>query len=70
MPVTPCLIEDALHAARNPGIRERHSADKAAHVRMAWQTSSACNQRWRIATQIGRCKGIIGPKPKARKVEN
>jgi hypothetical protein len=37
-------------AAHNPGIRDQHIADIAAHGRMAWQTSSGYNQRSRIET--------------------
>lgn len=37
---------------------------------MAWQKTSGYNQRSRVETQIGRWKGVIGPKLKARSFEN
>lgn len=37
---------------------------------MAWQKSSGYNQRSRSETQMGRWKTIIGPRLKARTIEN
>ncbi len=56
--------------AQNPSIRDRHIADIRAHGRMAWQKSSGYNQRSRGETQMGRWKTVIGPKLKARTIEN
>lgn len=57
-------------AAQSPSTRHRHIADIAAHGRMAWQTSSGYNQRSRGETLMGRWKAVIGPKLKARSLEN
>ena len=38
--------------------------------RVAWQKSTGYNQRSRGETLMGRWKGIIGPKLKARSFEN
>jgi len=57
-------------AAQSLSTRDRHIADIAAHGRMAWQTSSGCNQRSRGETLIGRWKAVIGPKIKARSLES
>ena len=56
--------------AQSPSIRDRHIADICAHGRMAWQKSSGYNQRSRGETQMGRRKTVIGPKLKARTIEN
>ena len=56
--------------AQNPSIRDCPIADIRAHGRMDWQKSSGCNQRSRGETQMGRWKTVIGPKLKARTIEN
>jgi hypothetical protein len=43
---------------------------RGGHGRLAWQVSSGYNQRSRGEAQIGRWKGVIGPKLKARNFEN
>jgi hypothetical protein len=50
--------------------RDCHIADIAARGRMAWQKASGYNQRSRGETLMGRWKGIIGPKLRARAFEN
>lgn len=37
---------------------------------MAWQKSTGYNQRSRVETQMGRWKTVIGPKLKARNLDN
>ena len=58
------------NASQKPTARDCHIADIAAHGRMAWQNASGYNQRSRGETLMGRWKGIIGPKLKARAFEN
>lgn len=58
------------NAGQNPTARDCHVAAIAARGRMAWQKASGYNQRSRVETLMGRWKGIIGPKLKARGVEN
>ncbi len=53
-----------------PSSRDRHIADIQAHRCLAWQVSSGYNQRSRGETQIGSWKSVIGPKLKARSLEN
>ena len=53
-----------------PTQRDRHISEIHAQGRLAWQSSSGYNQRSRVETQIGRWKGVIGPKLKARSFEN
>ena len=53
-----------------PTQRDRHISEIHAQGRLAWQSSSRYNQRSRVETQIGRWKGVIGPKLKARSFEN
>lgn len=54
----------------DPSQRDRHIAEIRARGRLAWQSSSGYNQRSRGETQMGRWKGVIGPKLKARNFEN
>ena len=51
---------------RDPTVRDRHLAQIRSNGRMAWQLATGYNQRSRIETQIGRWKGVIGPKLKSR----
>ena len=53
-------------SARDPTVRDRHIAQIRSNGRMAWQAATGYNQRSRIETQIGRWKGVIGPKLKSR----
>ena len=53
-------------SARDPTVRDRHIAQIRSNGRMAWQVATGYNQRSRIETQIGRWKGVIGPKLKSR----
>jgi hypothetical protein len=57
-------------AVQNPSIRDRHIAEIEGYGRMVWQTTSGYNQRSSIEKQIGRWKAVIGPKLKARNLEN
>jgi hypothetical protein len=50
--------------------RDRHIAQIRAHGRLAWQANSDYNQRSRAEAQIGRWKGVIGPKLRLRTLEN
>ena len=52
-------------SARDPTVRDRHIAQIRSNGRMAWQVVTGYNQRSRIETQIGRWKGVIGPKLKS-----
>jgi hypothetical protein len=54
----------------NPTPRDRHIAEIHARGRLAWQANSGYNQRSRAEAQIGRWKGVIGPKLKSRTLEN
>ena len=53
-------------SARDPTVRDRHIAQIRSNGRMACQAATGYNQRSRIETQIGRWKGVIGPKLKSR----
>lgn len=53
-----------------PTHRDQHIAEIHARGRLAWQVSSGYNQRSRVEAQMGRWKGVIGPKLKARSLEN
>ena len=53
-------------SARDPTVRDRYIAQIRSNGRMAWQAATGYNQRSRIETQIGRWKGVIGPKLKSR----
>ncbi len=55
---------------RDASQRDHHIAAIQAHGRLAWQSNSGYNQRSRGEAQIGRWKGVIGPKLKARHFEN
>ena len=57
-------------SASQASTRGRHIVEIPSYGRMAWQSSSGYNRRSRIETQIGRWKGVIGPKLKARCFEN
>ena len=50
-------------SAQDPTVRDRHIAQIRRNGRMAWQAATGYN---RIETQIGRWKGVIGPKLKSR----
>ncbi|MCP4319951.1 MAG: IS5 family transposase [Hyphomicrobiales bacterium] len=54
----------------DPSLRDRHIVAIQTHGRLAWQSSSGYNQRSRAEAQMGRWKGVIGPKLKARSFEN
>ena len=58
------------NAAHNPTARDRAIAQIKARGRIAWQKTSGYNQRSRGEAQMGRWKGIIGPKLMARGFEN
>jgi len=58
------------NAGQDPTARDCHIAAIAARGRMAWQKASGYNQRSRGETLMGRWKGIIGPKLKARTFGN
>ena len=53
-------------SARDPTVRDRHIAQIRSNGRMAWQVATGYNQRSRIETQVGRWKGVVGPKLKSR----
>ncbi|MFA3921066.1 IS5 family transposase [Ruegeria hyattellae] len=57
------------NAGQDPTARDCRIADISAHGRVAWQKASGYNQRSRVETLMGRWKGIIGPKLKARAFE-
>ena len=57
-------------STHDPTLRDRHIAEIHAHGRIAWQVSSGYNQRSRGEAQMGRWKGVIGPKLKARCFES
>ncbi len=48
----------------------RRAVEIHARGRVAWQSSSGYNQRSRADAQMGRWKGVIGPKLKAWRLEN
>lgn len=54
----------------DPTHRDRHISEIHARGRLAWQVSSGYNQRSRVEAQMGRWKGMIGPKLQARCFEN
>ena len=54
----------------DPSSRDRHIAQIRAQGRLAWQANSGYNQRSRAEAQIGRWKGVIGPKLRSRTLEN
>ena len=51
-------------------VRDRHIDEIKTCGRLAWQKSTGYNQRSRGETQMGRWKAVIGPKLKARDLEN
>jgi hypothetical protein len=57
-------------STHDPTQRDHHIAAIQANGRLAWQSSSGYNQRSRGEAQIGRWKGVIGPKLKARSLDN
>ena len=57
-------------SVHEPSLRDKHIAAIRDRGRMAWQVSSAYNQRSRIEAQMGRWKTVIGPKLKARNFPN
>jgi len=58
------------NVAQDPTVRDRHIVEILSHGRIAWQKTSDYNQRSRIETQMNRWKTVIGPKLKARSIEN
>lgn len=60
----------SLQSSSELSFRDRHIGEIHTHGRMAWQSSSGYNQRSRVETQMGRWKGVIGSKLKARCFEN
>ncbi len=60
----------SLQSKHDPTLRDRHIAAIRNHGRLAWQSSAGYNQRSRAEAQMGRWKGVIGPKLKARSLEN
>ncbi|MEP2473260.1 MAG: hypothetical protein ABJH45_17145 [Paracoccaceae bacterium] len=58
------------NVAENPMARDCRIAVIATRGRMAWQKATGYNQRSRVETLMGRWKAIIGPKLKARNLEN
>ncbi len=57
-------------SAHDPSPRDQHIVEIQTHGRLAWQVCRGYNQRSRGETQIGRWKGVIGSKLKARNFEN
>ena len=57
-------------STHDPSHRDQHIAAIQTQGRLAWQSSSGYNQRSRGEAQIGRWKGVIGSKLKARSFEN
>jgi hypothetical protein len=57
-------------STHDPSQRDQHIGEIRVHGRLAWQVSSGYNQRSRVEAQMGRWKGVIGPKLKARRFEN
>ena len=62
-PVTAVLSADAQH---NPTRRDRHIATIAAKGRLGWQKENNYGRRALVETTMGRYKGIIGPRLRAR----
>lgn len=62
-PVTAVLSADA---ELNPTQRDKHIAVIADKGRLAWQAETGYGQRALVETTMGRYKGIIGPKLRAR----
>ena len=60
----------SLNAAKDPTVRDCHIVEIAARGRMAWQKATGYNQRSRGETLMSRWKTVIGPKLKARALEN
>jgi hypothetical protein len=58
------------NAATDPTVRDGHIAKLSAQGRIAWQKTAGYNQRSRGETLMGRWKGVIGPKLKARAFGN
>ncbi|MBK3745100.1 IS5 family transposase [Paraburkholderia aspalathi] len=58
------------HSALNPSARDRHIAEIETCGRLAWQNSTGYSQRSRGETQMGRWKTVIGPKLKAKDIDN
>ena len=54
----------------DPSSRDRHIVQIRTQGRLAWQANSGYNQRSRAEAQIGRWKGVIGPKLRSRSLEN
>jgi hypothetical protein len=62
-PVTAVLSVDAQH---NPTRRDQHIATIAAKGRLGWQKETNYGRRALVETTMGRYKGIIGPRLRAR----
>ena len=54
----------------DPSVRGRDIPEIHARGRPAWQQSTGYNQRSSTQTQMGRWKALIGPKLRARNLEN
>jgi hypothetical protein len=66
----PKTAVQSLQSMNDPTLRDRHIAEIHASGRLAWQVSSGYNQRSRAEALMGRWKGVIGAKLKARNFEN
>jgi hypothetical protein len=66
--ITPSSNNAAVNpnAAQHPTARDLHIVEIESKGRMAWQTSSGYNQRFRIEKKMGRWKTVISPKLKAQ----
>ena len=62
-PVTAVLSAEAQH---NPSKRDQYIAMIAANGRLGWQKETHYGRRAFVETTMGRYKGIIGPKLRAR----
>lgn len=60
----------SLQSGHAPSIRDQHIGEIQTHGRLAWQGHSGYNQRSRVEAQIGRWKGVIGSKLRARSFDN
>ncbi|MEP3298105.1 MAG: transposase, partial [Pseudoruegeria sp.] len=58
------------NVAKDPTARDRDIAAISSHERIAWQKATGYNQRSRVETLMGRWKGIVGPKLRARAFGN
>ena len=63
-PHVTAVLSDA--AAHNPSQRDKHIASIAVHGRLGWQKESGYGRRALVETAMGRYKGIIGRRLRAR----